>query len=82
MGTCGATALAPPCSQETSLEAAFRHCVLVAGDDQPILVAYPVLLIHYCQIPSSWDNASSAHLHFAAGFTSFLVLCSIYVFSA
>lgn len=79
----GATALAPPRSEEMSLDASSRHCILVAGDDQPIMIAYSVLLIHYFQLqaPSSWDNVSSAHLCFAAGFTSVLLLCSIYIFS-
>lgn len=46
-----------------SLEAHFRCCVLVAGDDQPVLVH----TILYCQlqVPSSWDSASSAPLCFA-----------------
>lgn len=46
-----------------SLEATSRRCVLVAGDDQPVLVH----TIRYCQlqVPSSWDNASGAHLCFA-----------------
>lgn len=62
----------------------FSHCVLVTGDDHPVLVTYPVLLIHCChlQVPSSWDSASSAHLDLAAGFSSLVVLGSIDILPA
>lgn len=62
----------------------FSHCVLVTGDDQPVLVTCPVLLIHCChlQVPSSWDGASSAHLDLAAGFSSLVVLGSIDILPA
>lgn len=42
--------MAPLCSQAMSLEAAVCHCILVAGDDQPVLVAHPVLLS--CKFPA------------------------------
>lgn len=59
----------------------FPPCVLVTGDDQPVLVTYAILLIHCChlQVTSSWDSASGAHLDLAAGFSSLLVLGSVYI---
>lgn len=62
----------------------FSHFFLVTGDGQPVLVTYTILLIHCCHLQGtcSWDTASSAHLDLAAGFSTLLVLGSVYILPA